>query len=548
VKSRYSKPPNHRANTIVRAALQQGTKAALAATLLTACSAAPDLAESDSDPAVDSVGQEFIGWDNAQTYLVTRINQGSTVRICLTGGQVTTATRPALQTTIRTELMKWVTAAQVEATHTLMSSSGVVFTCSSPDVNINWSSAMANNSCALGTPGCTRANAGFGYMNLFNGNTAQTVLHEFGHVFGIGDTYSATGPCVPGQPNSVMCGFNGIPTELMPDDTEAIQQIFAIAFPGDSRLRWRSGVSFCSYPGAQLFVGDFNGDGLDDMLCHDKPNGNKAIMRNADNWSAPFTGTTWSSAMNWCGHSTGQLLIGDFNGDGRDDMLCHDTANGNKWVSLATTSGTFTGTSSFVAMNWCNHADGQLLVGDFDGNGRADLLCHDRLNGNKWVALSNSSGSFTGTSSSVAMNWCRTDGDNLHVGDFDGNGRDDLLCHNALTGAKSVARSNSGGTFSSATWTNATMNWCSHVFGQLHIGDFDNDGRDDMLCHDVNDGTKWMAMATSTGTFEGTTRENHQLFCYAPTAVLRVGDFNRERSDDFFCHYTNTAGKEIAYQ
>ena len=36
-----------------------------------------------------------------------------------------------------------------------------------------------------------------------------------------------------------------------------------------------------------------------------------------------------------CNHPTAQLFLGDFNGDGRTDLLCHDTASGRKWQAIA---------------------------------------------------------------------------------------------------------------------------------------------------------------------------------------------------------------------
>ena len=45
--------------------------------------------------------------------------------------------------------------------------------------------------------------------------------------------------------------------------------------------------------------------------------------------------------MWWCGYGQEDLHLGDFNGDGNTDMLCHDPINGDKWVALATTDGQF---------------------------------------------------------------------------------------------------------------------------------------------------------------------------------------------------------------
>ena len=51
--------------------------------------------------------------------------------------------------------------------------------------------------------------------------------------------------------------------------------------------------------------------------------------------------------MGWCNHASAELHLGDFNGDGRADMLCHDTSTGYKWVALGAYCG-FTGTTWYV--------------------------------------------------------------------------------------------------------------------------------------------------------------------------------------------------------
>ena len=45
-----------------------------------------------------------------------------------------------------------------------------------------------------------------------------------------------------------------------------------------------------------------------------------------------FTGTSWHRAMHWCG-VTGTLYVADFNNDGNDDLLCHEKSTGKKWIA-----------------------------------------------------------------------------------------------------------------------------------------------------------------------------------------------------------------------
>jgi hypothetical protein len=55
------------------------------------------------------------------------------------------------------------------------------------------------------------------------------VLHEFGHAFGLLDTYEGRGgTCKPNQPDSVMC-FAKYP-ELMPDDIDGVRAVYKSIF------------------------------------------------------------------------------------------------------------------------------------------------------------------------------------------------------------------------------------------------------------------------------------------------------------------------------
>ena len=60
--------------------------------------------------------------------------------------------------------------------------------------------------------------------------SSTVTLHEFGHAFGLLDTYSGRGgSCQPGQPASVMCYAKY--DELMDDDIKGIQSVYRSLYP-----------------------------------------------------------------------------------------------------------------------------------------------------------------------------------------------------------------------------------------------------------------------------------------------------------------------------
>jgi hypothetical protein len=226
-------------------------------------------------------------------------------------------------------------------------------------------------------------------------------------------------------------------------DGTALVSLMAVGC-GDTGFigEWQRYMRWCRAPG-QLLLGDYNGDGREDMLCHNPDTGYKWVaLAKADIPGVPFTdrftGTDWQRDMGWC-RTPRQLLVGDYNGDGRQDMLCHNPDTGYKWVALARAGGGFTGTDWQRNMGWCR-TPRQLLVGDYNGDGRQDMLCHNTTSGYKWIALAKAGGGFTGTDWQRNMGWCRTPRQ-LLVGDYNGDGRQDMLCHNPGTGYKWIAYS-----------------------------------------------------------------------------------------------------------
>ncbi|PIK61579.1 hypothetical protein BSL78_01504 [Apostichopus japonicus] len=319
-----------------------------------------------------------------------------------------------------------------------------------------------------------------------------------------------------------------------------------LIIPSVIARRWERDLKWCR-SGAQLYEGDFNGDGKTDLLCHRTTDGYKWIAFADSN--GQFTGTSWEQGIGWCWHNNAQLHIGDFNGDGKDDMLCHDTSSGYKWIAFANSQGNFAGRTSWEAgIGWCRHAGAELHIGDFNGDGKDDMLCHDTSTGYKWIAFANSQGNFAGrTSWEAGIGWCRHASAELHIGDFNGDGKDDMLCHDTSTGYKWIAYANRQGNFADRTGWEEGIGWCLHSGSSLHIGDFNGDGKDDMLCHDTN-GYKWVALANCQNNFSDRTTWQAGLgWCYHGGAVFFLGDYDGDSKTDMLCHDSNTGKKWIIY-
>ena len=97
---------------------------------------------------------------------------------------------------------------------------------------------------------------------------------------------------------------------------------------------------------------------------------------------------------------------------------------------------------------WENNFRVNVMTGDFNGDGKTDIIGRVQLTGRWWVAYSNGS-TLTNTLYAAwdpSVNWV-----DAQVGDFNADGRDDISARNSATGQWLTALSN-GTTGSSSVW------------------------------------------------------------------------------------------------
>ncbi len=266
---------------------------------------------------------------------------------------------------------------------------------------------------------------------------------------------------------------------------------------------------------AHLTFGDYNGDGKLDLSCHDDSGRHIIAFSNGD---GTFASSDWTSS--WCDPS--HLRFGDYNGDGRLDLSCHNDS-GQHIINFSNGNGTFTSTSWTAP--WCDPA--HLKFGHYNGDAKLDLSCHSDT-GYHIVNFSNGDGTFSSPGWWGAQ-WC----DPLHLqfGDYNGDGKTDLSCHHP-DGYHIVAFSNGDGTFSSPGWWNWGSPWCDP--SHLRFGDYNGDGKLDLSCHD-DSGHHIIAFSNGDGTFTSPGWWNLNAPWCDPTH-LRSGDFNGDGKLDLSCH------------
>ncbi|MBC9719083.1 VCBS repeat-containing protein [Streptomyces sp. TRM66268-LWL] len=129
---------------------------------------------------------------------------------------------------------------------------------------------------------------------------------------------------------------------------------------------------------------------------------------------------------------------GDLNGDGRSDLIARQTTTGDLYFYAQTTDGKFAARVR-IGGGWNTY--GRITgAGDLTGDGRADLLAHDR-NGGLWRYDGLGNGKFA-TRKQVFTDWGRSYNAIIGVGDISGDGRADLLVRDS---AGNLYRNNGNG-------------------------------------------------------------------------------------------------------
>ncbi|EMJ93443.1 SpvB/TcaC N-terminal domain-containing protein [Leptospira alstonii] len=323
----------------------------------------------------------------------------------------------------------------------------------------------------------------------------------------------------------------------------------------------------------QYFEGDFNGDGISDILFFNPKSGNWKAAEGRKEGGYNFK----LYANRYQGYNTQEKVqffkgnvSGDYNGNGRSDIAFYlpetrdfiVAEHDGRVFQFRSYGRLMAGIPDIFRMEW--------FPGDYDGNGLSDSVLFDEPTG-QWTLMLNKGGSFEflrfakkfqnvfrgdyspdGNLDSSSTNDSSKPGKdhdkvNFLVGDYNGDGRTDISLYDSRSGKWFVGENHRNPNKNDSVYFQ--MQWKLYkvftapeqaLFGHDRFsGDFNGDGLSDFLLFDRSNG-EWTLGETGDGTI------NFKIWSrtpqFKPVTRWLQGDFNGDgRTDIGF--YSASDGK-----
>ncbi len=274
---------------------------------------------------------------------------------------------------------------------------------------------------------------------------------------------------------------------------------------------------------------------VDSILC---------LTQYTEAWGSENVAGTLSGPVKWGAigfkHDASidwQTIAGDFNGDELIELLTV-TEYGEAWITFNSGSETFINTfNSAPGYLYLENGGWVAIPGDFDGDGFTDLAQITQY-GDIWLGL-NSGGAIPGPSFSSAggVIYDPNNGNWVGAGDLNGDGNDDII--EVRAGGQVYVHTSTGAGFNPpADWGAFGFQYdrgdsVNPGYGLL-VGDFNDDGRDDLMTLTPFTDA-WVALSNGAG-FGAPSRWNFLGFKYAPRLNngwdIFAGDMDGDGVDD----------------
>ncbi len=338
------------------------------------------------------------------------------------------------------------------------------------------------------------------------GTTAYSSVTEIGSISIIHNTFD-----VGLRPYSIVVGdFDKDGNTDLVTANKSSQTVSLLLGNGDGTFKSASNFSTVGFNGlspSSVAVADFNKDGKLDLVTANSISNNISLLLGKGDGS-------FQAAVNFALESASapiSIAVGDFNKDGKSDIVTVNNASQNISVLLGNGSGGFGTAKNFKVPS----RPSSVTVSDFNGDGKSDLAVTSSYFNNVSILLGNGDGTFN----SATQFDVGTNPNSVVVGDFNKDNKLDLAVANSDSNNVSILLGNGTGGFGIATNFDVELNPVS-----VTVIDFDNDGNSDLAVANAGSDTVSVLLGDGNGGFGIATNFAVGTKPYS----LTVGDFNKD--------------------
>jgi hypothetical protein len=186
------------------------------------------------------------------------------------------------------------------------------------------------------------------------------------------------------------------------------------------------------------------------------------------------------------------IPVGDFNRDGHSDFIARRGDSGNLYLYRGNGAGGLLAAVQ-IASNWGGFRS-LTGVGDWDGDGKVDIIGRSEASGILYLYRGNGSNGFHSFAALSSSDW-RIFSHVAGAGDFDGDGNPDLLARRGDSGNVYLYRGGDQGGLQAGTLVG---NW-GGINSVVSGDDFTSDGRPDVITRSIASSLLYLYRGNGSG-------------------------------------------------